>query len=118
MLLCLYSQCLIGIGLHFVQRLPVFMALRFVQGIAIQVILASDWSTLLTLSFVQGLQCVSYSMIMELFCPAYRTLAGCVAEAFWAGGKNKNNSMGIIFFHNVRFYMTPGEILCLIAIFN
>ncbi len=26
-------------------------------------------------------------MIMELFCPAYRTLAGCVAEAFWAGGK-------------------------------
>lgn len=36
---------------------------------------------------VQGLQCVSYSMIMELFCPAYRTLAGCVAEAFWAGGK-------------------------------
>ena len=37
--------------------------------------------------FVQGLQCVSYSMIMELFCPAYRTLAGCVAEAFWAGGE-------------------------------
>ena len=88
MLLCLYSQCLIGIGLHFVQRLPVFMALRFVQGIAIQVRLASDWSSLLTLSLVQGLQCVSYSMIMELFCPAYRTLAGCVAEAFWAGGKN------------------------------
>ena len=51
MLLCLYSQCLIGIGLHFVQRLPVFMGLRFVQGIAIQVImLVSDWSTGLTLA--------------------------------------------------------------------
>ena len=25
-------------------------------------------------------------MIMELFCPSWRTLAGCVAEAFWAGG--------------------------------
>ena len=37
MLFCLYSQCLIGIGLHFVQRLPVFMGLRFVQGIMIQV---------------------------------------------------------------------------------
>ena len=36
---------------------------------------------------IQGLQCVSYSMIMELFCPAYRTLAGCVAEAFWAAGE-------------------------------
>ena len=71
MLFCLYSQCLIGIGLHFVQRLVVFMGLRFVQGIVIQ-----------------GLQCVSYSMIMELFCPTYRTMAGCVAEAFWAGGRN------------------------------
>ena len=70
MLFCLYSQCLIGIGLHFVQRLVVFMGLRFVQGIVIQ-----------------GLQCVSYSMIMELFCPTYRTMAGCVAEAFWAGGR-------------------------------
>ena len=50
MLLCLYSQCLIGIGLHFVQRLPVFMGLRFVQGIAIQVMLLSDWSTGLTLA--------------------------------------------------------------------
>ena len=28
MLFCLYSQCLIGIGLHFVQRLAVFMGLR------------------------------------------------------------------------------------------
>ena len=70
MLFCLYSQCLIGIGLHFVQRLAVFMGLRFVQGV-----------------LIQGLQCVSYSMIMELFCPAYRTLAGCVAEAFWAAGE-------------------------------
>ena len=70
MLLCLYSQCLIGIGLHFVQRLVVFISLRFIQGI-----------------MIQGLQCVSYSMIMELFCPQYRTLAGCVAEAFWAGGQ-------------------------------
>ena len=70
MLLCLYSQCLIGIGLHFVQRLVVFISLRFIQGI-----------------MIQGLQCVSYSMIMELFCPAYRTLAGCVAEAFWAAGE-------------------------------
>ena len=69
MLLCLYSQCIIGISLHFVSRLVVFMGLRFVQGIAIQ-----------------GLQCVTYSMIMELFSPAYRTLAGCVAEGFWAGG--------------------------------
>ena len=72
MLVCLYSQCLIGISLHFVQRLLVFMVLRFVQGI-----------------MIQGLQCVSYSMIMELFCPSYRTLAGCVAEAFWAGGEEK-----------------------------
>ena len=71
MLFCLYSQCLIGIGLHFVQRLAVFMGLRFVQGV-----------------LIQGLQCVSYSMIMELFCPAYRTLAGCVAEAFWAAGED------------------------------
>ena len=37
MLFCLYSQCTIGIGLHFVQRLAVFMGLRFVQGILIQV---------------------------------------------------------------------------------
>jgi len=69
MLICLYSQCLIGIGLHFVDRLIIFIVLRFVQGI-----------------FIQGLQCVSYSMVMELFCPGWRTLAGCVTEGFWAGG--------------------------------
>lgn len=69
MLFCLYSQCIIGIVLHFVQRLVVFIGLRFIQGI-----------------LIQGLQCVTYSMIMELFCPSWRTLAGCVAEAFWAGG--------------------------------
>jgi len=25
-------------------------------------------------------------MVMELFSPRYRTLAGCVVEAFWATG--------------------------------
>jgi len=69
MLFCLYTQCAIGIGLHFVKKLIVFMGLRFFQGV-----------------LIQGLQCVTYSMIMELFCPSWRTLAGCVAEAFWAGG--------------------------------
>ena len=37
MLFCLYSQCIIGIVLHFVQRLVVFIGLRFIQGILIQV---------------------------------------------------------------------------------
>ena len=37
MLVCLYTQCLIGIALHFVRRLVVFMGLRFIQGIFIQV---------------------------------------------------------------------------------
>jgi len=36
---------------------------------------------------LQGLQCVTYSMVMELYPPAWRTLAGCVVEAFWAGGR-------------------------------
>ena len=39
MLVCLYTQCLIGVGLHFVRRLVVFIGLRFIQGIFIQVIL-------------------------------------------------------------------------------
>merc|ERR1719361_552162 len=69
MLVCLYTQCLIGVGLHFVRRLVVFIGLRFIQGI-----------------FIQGLQCVTYSMVMELFAPQYRALAGCVIEAFWATG--------------------------------
>lgn len=37
MLVCLYTQCIIGIGLHFVRRLVMFMGLRFFQGIFIQV---------------------------------------------------------------------------------
>jgi MFS family permease len=37
MLVCLYTQCIIGIGIHFVQDLLVFIGLRFVQGIFIQV---------------------------------------------------------------------------------
>ena len=37
MLVCLYTQCLIGVGLHFVRRLVVFIGLRFIQGIFIQV---------------------------------------------------------------------------------
>ncbi|TRY70254.1 hypothetical protein TCAL_07532 [Tigriopus californicus] len=69
MLVCLYTQCIIGIGLHFVRRLVMFMGLRFFQGI-----------------FIQGLQCVTYSMVMELFSPEYRTMAGCAVEAFWAVG--------------------------------
>ncbi len=31
MLICLYTQCLIGLSLHFVRRLVVFVGLRFVQ---------------------------------------------------------------------------------------
>ena len=37
--------------------------------------------------YLKGLQCVTYSMVMELFQPGWRTLAGCVVEAFWATGK-------------------------------
>ena len=36
--------------------------------------------------FLQGLQCVTYSMVMELFSRQYRAMAGCVIEAFWALG--------------------------------
>jgi MFS family permease len=38
MLVCLYTQCLIGIAIHFVRRLVVFIGLRFVQGFFIQVL--------------------------------------------------------------------------------
>ena len=38
MLFCLYGQCIIGIVLHFVQRLVVFIGLRFIQGVLIQVL--------------------------------------------------------------------------------
>jgi len=69
MLICLYTQCVIGIALHFVRRLVVFMGLRCIQGV-----------------FIQGLQCVTYSMVMELFSRKYRAMAGCVIEAFWAFG--------------------------------
>ena len=69
MLICLYTQCVIGIALHFVRRLVVFMGLRCIQGI-----------------FIQGLQCVTYSMVMELFSRKYRAMAGCIIEAFWAFG--------------------------------
>ena len=65
MLICLYTQCVIGIALHFVRRLVVFMGLRCIQGI-----------------FIQGLQCVTYSMVMELFSRKYRAMAGCIIEAF------------------------------------
>ena len=45
------------------------------------------WKLLtLFLLLFQGLQCVTYSMVMELFSHQYRTMAGCVVEAFWAMG--------------------------------
>ena len=37
MLVCLYTQCVIGIAIHFVRRLVIFIGLRFIQGIFIQV---------------------------------------------------------------------------------
>ena len=37
MLICLYTQCIIGIGIHFIQSLVLFIGLRFIQGIFIQV---------------------------------------------------------------------------------
>ena len=38
MLICLYTQCTIGLVLHFVSSLVVFISLRFIQGIFIQVL--------------------------------------------------------------------------------
>ena len=100
MLVCLYTQCLIGVGLHFVRRLVVFIGLRFIQGIFIQVSFKHFCGEYFrkriaivrvlinqNIFFLfQGLQCVTYSMVMELFAPQYRALAGCVIEAFWATG--------------------------------
>ena len=43
MLICLYTQCVIGIGIHFVRRLVVFIGLRFIQGIFIQVSTKSSY---------------------------------------------------------------------------
>jgi hypothetical protein len=50
----------------------------------------------------QGLQCVTYSMVMELYPPAWRTLAGCVVEAFWAGGR-------LVTKHNPDFHEIQGS---------
>ncbi|KAF0288151.1 Organic cation transporter-like protein [Amphibalanus amphitrite] len=69
MLLCLYVQLILGAGLFFVRRLIIFIAVRVLQGF-----------------FVQGLQTTTYSMVMELFPPHHRTLAGVAAEVFWAIG--------------------------------
>jgi len=41
-LICLYTQCTIGLGIHFVSSLAVFVSLRFIQGIFIQVNISSD----------------------------------------------------------------------------
>ena len=45
---------------------------------------------------LQGLQCVTYSLVMELFTAEYRTLAGCVVEGFWAGGN-------FLFLHSLKY---------------
>ena len=49
MLICLYTQCVIGIALHFVRRLVVFMGLRCIQGVFIQV---SNMYWFITLTYV------------------------------------------------------------------
>lgn len=69
MLLALYGQIVVGVGIAFSHNLLMFTILRFIQGV-----------------FMQGLQTCSLVLIMELFPIEHRTAAGTVFEIFWGFG--------------------------------
>ncbi|XP_043215997.1 solute carrier family 22 member 8-like [Amphibalanus amphitrite] len=69
MLLCLYTQLVIGVGLFFVRRLVVFIGLRTLQGF-----------------FIQGLEGSSWLMLAELVPADQRPAAAAGAQFCWALG--------------------------------
>lgn len=68
-LVCMYMQAIMSLGLSFSNSLILFMIFRILQGF-----------------FIQGLQTCSYTLMLE-YCPArYRTLAAVFWELNWAIG--------------------------------
>lgn len=66
MLVTLYTPILIGLGTAFSNNYYLYVALRFFMGM-----------------FLQGLQTTSYVLVMEMFLPRYRGVAGAMLEVFW-----------------------------------
>lgn len=66
MLVTLYTPILIGLGTAFSNNYYLYVALRFFMGM-----------------FLQGLQTTSYVLVMEMFLPHYRGVAGAMLEVFW-----------------------------------
>lgn len=66
MLVTLYTPILIGLGTAFSNSYYLYVALRFFMGM-----------------FLQGLQTSSYVLVMEMFLPRYRGVAGAMLEVFW-----------------------------------
>lgn len=66
MLVTLYCPILIGLGIAFSNNYYLFVILRFFMGM-----------------FLQGLQTSSYVLVMEMFLPCYRGVAGAMLEVFW-----------------------------------
>lgn len=66
------GHILMGLAIHFQALTPTvvaFIALRFIQG-----------------AFNQGQQTIAYTSLIELVSVRYRTLLGCIWEAFWSMG--------------------------------
>ncbi|KAJ9577167.1 hypothetical protein L9F63_006289, partial [Diploptera punctata] len=68
-LICLYLQGILGASLYFASSLEAFMGIRFAQGF-----------------FVQGLQGVTFTLLVEVFPLRLRTAVGVVLELYWTGG--------------------------------
>lgn len=69
MLFTLYVQTAISIGIYFVQNFILFVILRFIHGL-----------------LLQGLQCTTICLVMELLPMRYRTAAGMGCSIVWALG--------------------------------
>ena len=106
MLVCLYTQCLIGVGLHFVRRLVVFIGLRFIQGIFIQVIWKDDdrWKLFWVFQMLEWLLSSKVYFIflgtaMCYLCNGYGTLCPTISSPCWLRYRgllgNRGDNLGI-----------------------
>ena len=106
MLVCLYTQCLIGVGLHFVRRLVVFIGLRFIQGIFIQVIWKDDdrWKLFWVIQMLEWLLSSKVYFIflgtaMCYLCNGHGTLCPTISSPCWLRYRgllgNRGDNLGI-----------------------
>lgn len=98
---CLYCQCFLGLSFYLIANFEFFVALRTIQGF-----------------FIQGLQGVTFTLILEFCSVRYRTIIGVYWEIMWALGLCILGSLSYIIpdWRNLQLALSVPSLIAIIYI--